>query len=118
MIGGGETAAAAQHHLIDHELSIVFADRAGIGPEARIGFVGRPRPIPGVAMELREIVCRRRCRRMETLRIEKVALDRGSLGCGFPFAFRWQSGISPGGIGGGLIKADMADRLFRIKRSR
>src|SRR5712671_5290763 len=46
MARGGGVRAAAQHHLVDHELAVVFAERAGRGAEARIGRIGAARPLP------------------------------------------------------------------------
>src|SRR5579871_1227533 len=38
--------AAAQHHLIDHELAIVFAERTVSSAITRIGKIGAARPLP------------------------------------------------------------------------
>src|SRR6185312_1614492 len=38
--------AAAQHHLADHELAIIFRRHAVEGPEAGVGVIGRARPFP------------------------------------------------------------------------
>ncbi len=38
--------ATAQHHLVDHELAVVFAERAVGCAIARIGQVGTARPLP------------------------------------------------------------------------
>src|SRR5579884_4442633 len=52
MPGRGHRRAAAQHHLVRHELAVVFADRPGSGAEARIGGIGAGGPLPHVADHL------------------------------------------------------------------
>src|SRR4051794_11409933 len=46
MSGRRRDGAAAQDHLVDHELAVVFADRAADGPESGIGPIGAFRPLP------------------------------------------------------------------------
>src|SRR5436190_22165769 len=46
--------AAAQHHLIDHELAIVLAERTGGRAVARIGRVGAACPLPDDAEGVRD----------------------------------------------------------------
>src|SRR5262249_19561353 len=43
---GRRVRAAAQHHLIDHELAVVLAERTGRRAESRIGRIGTARPLP------------------------------------------------------------------------
>src|ERR1700694_711473 len=37
---------APQHQLVDHELAVIFAERALDGPVARIGSIGAAGPLP------------------------------------------------------------------------
>ena len=46
MAGRRRVRGAAQHHLVDHELAVVFAERAVGGAIARIGRIGAARPLP------------------------------------------------------------------------
>src|ERR1700730_2219772 len=46
MSGGSCKRGAAQHQLIDHELAVVFAERALDRPIAGIGGIGASRPLP------------------------------------------------------------------------
>src|SRR5438046_10470392 len=39
--------AAAQYHLIDHELAVVFSERTGSSAIAGIEQIGAARPLPG-----------------------------------------------------------------------
>ena len=59
----GERAAAAQHHLVGHELAVVLADGAGGRVEAGVGVVGRGRPLPAVAVDLAQVAGRAARRR-------------------------------------------------------
>src|SRR5262245_9783748 len=49
----GRARTTAQHHLIAHELAVVFAERPRQGLEARVGRVCAGGPLPGVAEHLR-----------------------------------------------------------------
>src|SRR5689334_21464342 len=55
MAGGRCRGAAAQHHLPDHELAIVLADRARPGAEPRIGPISAAGPLPGDSCRFGEI---------------------------------------------------------------
>src|ERR1700704_1909454 len=46
---------AAQHQLVDHELAVVFAERAFDGPVAGVGAVGASRPLPDNAEGIVEL---------------------------------------------------------------
>src|SRR5205807_7752943 len=48
--GRGEARAAAQHHLVAHELAVVFADGADGLPVTGVRGVGALRPLPDVAV--------------------------------------------------------------------
>src|ERR1700704_34150 len=37
---------AAQHHLVDHEFAVIFTERTGRSPIARVRQVGATRPLP------------------------------------------------------------------------
>ena len=69
----------AQHHLVYHEFSVVFPDRAGGSFEARIWQICRTRPFPAQAP------------------MEFTA-------CRFPFRFRRQARTLPFGEGRGFVK--------------
>src|SRR5437763_1595064 len=51
---GGGAGAAAQDELVAHELTVVLAERAGQRLEAGERRVGAARPLPDIAVELKE----------------------------------------------------------------
>src|SRR5664279_128306 len=69
---------AAQHPLIGHPLAVVFTDRAGVRLEARIADIRALRPLPHIAVELRELARDDRFR-ASGCRMKALALDEGSL---------------------------------------
>src|SRR5687768_14981286 len=75
MAGWRDAGTAAQHHLIDHELAVVFGDRAGGRSETRIGLVGRARPFPDVAEHLQYA-----CRRVAAARMRQRAVEEMAMG--------------------------------------
>src|SRR3990167_7797547 len=73
------TGTAAQHPLVTHEFTVVLTDGAGSSVKAGVGAVSALGPLPAIAVELQQAVCRRRNRRM------KATIGR-SLACGRIFA--------------------------------
>ena len=86
---------AAQHHLADHELAVVFAERAFGRAVARIGQIGAARPLPGDA--------------------EGVG-DQAGARRHLPFRLARQVLAGKAGEGVGLVIADMRDGSRRIDR--
>ena len=111
----GDAGAAAQHHLVAHELAVVLTDRAGRRLEAGVGQVGGRRSTP-----------RPRCRagrapaggaaagggagaaRAEVVR--RVA-DAAAPGGHLPLELGREPGAGPAGVGVGLEVADVDDRV-------
>src|SRR5262245_42119990 len=87
--------AAAQHHLVDHELAVVLAERALGRAEARVGQIGAARPLPDRAEGIVEQAC-----------------ARGHL----PFGFGRQVLAGPAREGIGFVVADVADWEIWIDR--
>src|SRR4051812_31126925 len=98
--------SAAQDHLVAHELSVVFAERALVGLVTGIRKIGGGGPLPGIAEELIAAVRSR----MEIGGLEKIlAVDlRTGAPCGnLPFEFGRQACTRPSCIGVGLVVADV-----------
>ncbi len=89
---GGRYGRASQHHLVHHKLTVIFSDGAFFFFEAGIWQIGTLRPFPSFS-------------------------PLESSGCGLPFPLRGQSAPRPGGIGYGLIIADMTDGLVSVQGS-
>src|SRR6476661_581478 len=79
----------AQHQLVDHELAVVFAERALDRPVAGIGGVGAARPLP-----------------YDPEGVVEMAGPRGHL----PLHFGRQMLAAPARERVGLVVADVADR--------
>ena len=112
----GCAGAAAQHHLIDHELAVVFADRAIGCTITRIGRIGARSPFPDIAEHLarRGVV---RGNRAQVSGFDEVAGVRIERCCSkLPFELRRQALAAPTRERIGFIEADMRDRRFRIER--
>src|SRR5580704_16121730 len=78
VIHGSRYRSASQHHLADHELTVIFSDRAGRLLEAGIWQVGAFGPFP--------------------------SFPPGEFArCSFPFKLGGQAAALPRGIGRGLI---------------
>src|SRR5690242_9810163 len=90
MAARGCKRGAAQHELVDHELAVVFAERAFNGAIARVRRIGAAGPLPDDAEGIVELA--RSC---------------GDL----PFHLGRQMLASPACKGVGLVIADMTDRL-------
>src|SRR6202166_4236630 len=86
---------AAQHQLVDHELAVIFAERALDGAVAGIGGVGAAGPLPHNS--------------------ERV-VEMAGTSCDFPFHFGRQMLAAPARERIGLVVADMADRRGGIDR--
>src|ERR1700730_16929697 len=86
---------AAQHQLIDHELAVVFAERALDGAVAGIGGVGAAGPLPH-----------------DSESVVEMAGSRGAL----PLHFGRQMLAAPARERLGFVIADMADRGGRVDR--
>src|SRR3984893_13228090 len=86
---------AAQHQLIDHELAVVFAERALDGAVAGIGGVGAAGPLPH-----------------DSESVVEMAGSRGDL----PLQFGRQMLAAPARERHGFVIADMADRGGRVDR--
>ena len=95
MPGGRRQRRAAQHHLIDHELAVIFAERAGRRLVAGIGRIGAARPLPDHA--------------------EGVA-ERAGVRRNLPLAFGRQILAGPARERIGFVVTDMADRPGRFDR--
>src|SRR5579863_7503723 len=111
MAGRRRAGASAQHHLIDHELPIVFADRAGGGTEARIGEIGAGAPFPDILTKAL----------YEGSGVDRYA--RGPIFFGarlarrdFPFEFGRQPLAGPERESRCFIEADVTDGLGRFQR--
>src|SRR5580704_2253088 len=112
MIPRGYAAPAPQHLLVDHELAVVFADGAGLGPEARIRRIGARRPLPHVADELPAVPARPR---MEHGEVEAAVIVGPVVRSDhLPLGFGRQARSGPAGEGIGFEVADMTHRLGRI----
>src|SRR5262249_60850290 len=92
---GRGVRAPSQHHLIDHELAVVFAERAGRRTVARIGRIGAAGPLPDDPEGI---------------------VDDGRARRDLPFGFGRQVLAGPSGQGVGLVVADMNDRRVRFDR--
>src|SRR4029450_5512894 len=88
---------AAQHQLVDHELAVIFPERALNRAIAGIGGVGAAGPLPH-----------------DPERVVEMSGARGDL----PLHFGRQMLAAPAREGIGLVIADMADRGARIDRLR
>src|SRR3954447_19001654 len=86
---------AAQYHLVDHELAVIFAERALDRTVSRIGGVGAAGPLPN-----------------DPKRVIEMAGACGDL----PVHFGWQMLAAPARKCIGFIIADVADRRGRIDR--
>lgn len=117
MSGRGRATAAAQHHLPDHELAVVLADRAGQRPEAGIGVVGKAGPLPDLADHLQQPVARGGRDRVRVRRVVSGCRPRLRCGGGSPLELGRQPGVGPLRVGGGLVEAQVADRLGRVERA-
>ena len=95
MAGRRGEGAAPQHHLIGHELAVVFGGRARRGLEARIGGIGAGGPLPDLARQVGE----------------GVALRRGGM---LPLRLGRQALSGPTRIGVGFVETDVAHRGGRI----
>src|SRR5450756_402103 len=80
---------ATQHQLIEHELAVVFAERALAGPVAGVGGVGAAGPLP---------------------RDPEGVVEMAGAGGDFPFHLGRQMPAAPACERVGLVIADMADR--------
>src|SRR5713101_10160859 len=81
MTAGGGTRTAAQDHLVDHELAVVFAQRPWTLAVAGIGQVRAPGPLPGIAQHLHQRPGLRRCwQGVKVLRLNKVPRLGSGLG--------------------------------------
>src|SRR3974390_2335070 len=58
--GRGCKRGAAQHQLVDHELAVVFAERALDCPVAGVGRIGAAGPLPDDAEGIIELAASRR----------------------------------------------------------
>jgi len=96
MTCGRRQRGAAKHHLIDHELAVVFAKCSGRSAIPRIGRIGAARPLPDNAEG-----------------IVKHAACGGDL----PFGFARQVLAAPAGKRIGFIVADVAGWQRRIDRT-
>src|ERR1700736_1760219 len=95
MSARGCERGAAQHQLVDHELAVVFAERALNGTVAGIGGVGAAGPLPYDP--------------------ERVVEMAGSP-CDFPLHFGRQMLAAPAREGVGFVIADVADGGGRVDR--
>ena len=106
MIGAAGAGAAAQYHLVAHELAVVFAHGPMGRLEARVGQVGAGGPFPDIAEQMgkagvagstglkRAIIGRG---------IREGAGDRLAEGRVFPFLFCRQAFARPACVGLSLI---------------
>ena len=90
--GRGHDAGAAQNHLVDHKLAVVFADRAFGFFEVRVRQIRAVRPFPAQAPI--EALVRR-----------------------FPFEFSRQPQAFPFGKRCRFVKRNVTDRIFQIQFS-
>src|SRR6266436_3780051 len=121
MAGRGHRGAAAQDHLVAHELAVVFADRSDCRPKAGIGNVRTRRPLPYVAEHLPQSrLINERPRqwvgaRVKLAGVRKVAGYRKTRGGDLPLGFARQPLAGPFGEGVSFEKTDVADRLERVQ---
>src|ERR1700730_6231137 len=95
-LGGGERRTT-QHHLIDHELAVIFAERALDRTIAGVRQVSAPRPLPDDA--------------------EGIGNEAGA-SRDFPFLFAWQVLARPARVSVGLVIAHMTNGRGGIDRLR
>src|ERR1700694_1915384 len=95
MSARGCKGRAAQHQLIDHELAVVFTERALDGAVAGIGRVGAAGPLPH-----------------DSESVVEMAGSRGDL----PLHFGRQMLAAPACECVGFVIADMADRGGSVDR--
>src|SRR5438046_1653678 len=97
MIARRGARSAAQHHLVAHELAVVFAERAWARAVTGVGAGSAPRPFPNVAYHLlRFVVGGRDCRCwMEALIVDKISSDWQIGGGAFPLELGRQTRAGP-----------------------
>src|SRR5262245_35506315 len=112
MTARGEARSAAQHHLTDHELAVVFAESTGHRAETGIRRVRRLGPFPGIAEELgdREAPLRRGSRRESPVLLEMTGEWRAHRGA-LPLGFGRKPRAEKSGERVGFVIADVRDRL-------
>ena len=107
--------AAAQDHLVAHELAVVLAERARRRGESRGRARRRSRSTPrrrrtaGAGCAVADAA--RAGERVQRAALEEVAASTGAPRRGeSPTRPRWAAGAGPAGVGVGLVVADVADR--------
>src|SRR3569833_3621979 len=97
---------AAQHHLVAHELAVVFADRAGGGAITGIGRVGATRPLPCIAEHLRKAasVAARDVGPIAA-RLHEIADDGAITRRALPLSLARQTLAPPARVGLGLVES-------------
>lgn len=105
-------SSPAQHHLVAHELAVVFTGRAFEGTETRVRQVGRACPGPQVTPPLAIGACGHRLQ--ETL-VEEVAPQWLAGLHDLDLRLGGQTGTSPAGKGLGFVVADMAHGRMHVQ---
>src|SRR5215469_3500939 len=114
MIAVGDAGSATQDHLVDHELAVVFANRAFRRAIAGIGVVRRLSPFPDVAEQLqpRPPSCGQRAQKSLFAKI--AAGGQQLYGGVLPLEFGRKTFAGPAGESVCFVVAHMADRRFAI----
>ncbi len=110
-----DAGAATQDHLPNHELAVIFGERAVERTIARIGIVGGACPLPHIPEQLGGAGLGGL--RMQQIDVEEISRLRHVLRHRFPFEFRRQPLARPRSIGGRFIEAYMRDRLGGVDRA-
>src|SRR5947209_8135306 len=113
----GGARGAAEHHLVAHEFTIVFAESPGRWTVAGVTDVRAGRPLPDVAIELAQrsaVLVSRYGRRVKIFSFEEMAGDRYAGGGRFPLGLRWQARAGPAREGIGFVEADMTNGLVPL----
>src|SRR5690606_11938655 len=123
VLGPCRARAAANDHLVAHELAVVLAERAGERLEAGIGGVRRRGPFPHVAVELAEARCAVfgvrgfwAGRGIQQPRVEEISRDGLLRGGELPFGLRRPARAGPACERVRLVVADVTDRRVGIDR--
>ena len=113
---------AAEDLLVDHELAVVLAERAGGRREAGVGRVRARRPLPDVAVELARAatvtaVGERTERAAVVAALEVAVEERGCARAVLPLELGGQARARPSRERFGLEITDVADRLGSARSS-
>src|SRR5215469_8367740 len=118
MPGRGNGSAAAQHHLVAHELAVVFADGTPRSAKARIRDIRTSRPFPNIAEHLSQRAAGAPFVvgvGVKMAAVSEIPGYRYTFGCNLPLGFGRQPLADPFGVSVGLEKTDMANRFGEVE---